>query len=77
MMHLRIISVGVHLCEFVKGLFPRNIRAPSKTSQQQPSTSNDVYGRYMEYTLKTSRPKRSKYIFTFIYFLLCIIITVP
>jgi len=61
-------------CEFVKGLFAGNIPAPPKTFQHQPS--NDVCGTYMEYTLKTSRPKRCKYTFTFIYFLLCSIITV-
>ena len=53
-------------CAFVKKLFVGNIPAPPKTSQQQPSSSNDVCGPYMEYTLKTSRPKR-KYTFTFIY----------
>ena len=52
-------------CEFVKGLFAGNIPAPPKTFQQQPS--NDVCGPYMEYTLKTSRPKRCKYTSTFIY----------
>jgi len=55
-------------CEFVKGLFAGNIPAPSETPQQQPIRSNDVCGPYMEYTLKTLRPKRSKYTFTFIYF---------
>jgi len=54
-------------CEFVKGLFAGNIPAPSETPQQQPIRSNDVCGPYMEYTLKTLRPKRSKYTFTFIY----------
>ena len=63
-------------CEFLKGFFAGNIPAPSETSQQQPSSSYDVCGPYMEYTLKTSRPERSKYTFTFIYFLACIIITV-
>ena len=53
-------------CAFVNKLFVGNIPAPPKTSQQQPSSSNDVCGSYMEYTLKTSRPKR-KYTFTFIY----------
>jgi len=61
-------------CEFVKGLFAGNIPAPPKTFQQQ--LSNDVCGPYMGYTLKPSRPKRCKYTFTFIYFLLCTIITV-
>jgi len=54
-------------CEFVKGLFAGNIPAPPKTSQQQPIRSNDVCGPYMEYTLKSSRPKRCNYKFTFIY----------
>jgi len=53
-------------CAFVKKLFVGNIPAPPKTSQKQPSSSNDVCGSYMEYTLKTSRPKR-KYTCTFIY----------
>ena len=53
-------------CAFVKKLFVGNVPAPPKTSQQQPSSSNDVCGPYMEYKLKTSRPKR-KYTFTFIY----------
>ena len=53
-------------CAFVKKLFVGNIPAPSETTQQQPIRSNDVCGPYMEYTLKTSRPKR-KYTFTFIY----------
>jgi hypothetical protein len=63
-------------CVFVKGLFAGDIRAPSETSQQQRSRSNDVCGPYMECTLKTSRQILCKYIFNFIYFLLCIIITV-
>jgi len=37
-------------CAFVKKLFVGNIPAPPKTSQQQPSSSNDVCGSYMEYT---------------------------
>jgi hypothetical protein len=53
-------------CAFVKMLCVGNIPAPPKTSQQQPSSSNDMCGPHMEYTLKTSRPKR-KYTFTFIY----------
>jgi hypothetical protein len=55
-------------CTFVKGLFVGNIPAPPKTSQQQSSSSNDVCGSYMEYTLKTSRSKHFKYTFSFIYF---------
>jgi hypothetical protein len=54
-------------CAFVKELFVGNIPAPPKTSQQQSSSSNDVCGSYMEYTLKTSCPKRCNYTFTFIY----------
>jgi len=54
-------------CAFVKELLVGNIYAPPKTSQQQPSSSNNVCGSYMEYTLKTSRPERCKYTFTFIY----------
>ena len=57
---------------FVRGLFEENIPAAPKTSQQHTSSINDVCGPYMEYTLKTSRPQRCKYILTFIYFLLCI-----
>ena len=37
-------------CAFVKKLFVGNIPAPPKTSQQQPSSSNDVCGSFMEYT---------------------------
>jgi len=48
-------------------LFAGNIPTPSETPQQQPIKSNDVCGPYMEYTLKTLRPKRSKYTFNFIY----------
>ena len=62
-------------CAFVKELFEGNIPAPPQTSQQQPSSSNDVCGSCMKCTLKTSRPKR-KYTFMFIYFILCMIITV-
>ena len=54
-------------CAFVKGLFVGNIPAPPETSQQQPSSSNDVCGSYMENTLKASHSLRCKYIFTFIY----------
>jgi len=54
-------------CAFVKGLFVGNIPAPPETSQQQPSSSNDVCGSYMGNTLKSSRPERCMYIFTFIY----------
>ena len=65
-------------CGFVNGVFVGNIPAQPETSQQQPTSSYDVSGPYMEYTPKTTRPERCKYIyiFTFIYFLLCIIITV-
>ena len=52
-------------CEFVKGLFAGNI--PASETSQQPSSTYGVCGPYMEYTLKTLRPKRSKYTFTFIY----------
>ena len=52
---------------FVKGLFVGNISAPAETSHQQPSSSYDVCGPYMEYTPKTSRPERCKYIFVFTY----------
>jgi len=54
-------------CAFVKKLFVGNIPAPTKTSQQQRSSGNNVCGSYIEYTLKTLRPKRFKYTFTFIY----------
>jgi hypothetical protein len=54
-------------CAFVKGLFVGNIPALPNTSQQQPSSNNDVCGSYMAYTLKTSRPERCKYTFTFIH----------
>jgi len=47
-------------CAFVKELFVGNIPAQPKTSQKQPSSCNDVCGSYMEYTLKTSRPKPCK-----------------
>ena len=58
-------------------MFVGNIRAPPNTSQQQPSSSNDVCGSHMKCTAQTSRPERCTYIFTFIYFLLCTIIAVP
>jgi hypothetical protein len=65
---------------FVNGVFVGNISAPPKTPRQQPSSSFDVCGLYMEYIPKPTRPERGKYIylrlFTFIYFLLCIIILV-
>ena len=51
---------------FVKGLFVGNITAQPETSQQ-PNSSHNVCGHYMEYTPKISRPERCKYIFTFIY----------
>jgi len=35
-------------CAFVNKLFVGSIPAPPKTSQQQPSSSNDVCGSYME-----------------------------
>jgi len=57
-------------CTFVKWLFVVNIHVPPKTSQQQPSSSDDVCGSCMEYRPNTSRPERCKYIFTFIYSLL-------
>jgi hypothetical protein len=67
-------------CGFVNGVFVWNIPAPSKTPQQQPSNSYEVCGPYTEYIPKTTRSERGKYIylrlFTFIYFLLCIIISV-
>jgi len=63
-------------CAFVEGLFVGNFPAPPNTSQQQPKSNNDVCGPYMEYTPKTSRPERVRYIFTCIYFLLCTIIAV-
>ena len=66
-MHLRTIGRWCPCCAFVKELFVGNIPAPPKTYQQQPSSSNDVCASYMEYTLKTSRPKICKYTFTFIY----------
>ena len=43
-------------CTFVKELFVGNIPAPPETSQQQPSSSNDVCGSHMDNTLRTSRP---------------------
>jgi len=61
-------------CEFVMG-FVGNIPAPAQTSQHQRSSSYDVCVPYMEYTLKSSRPERCKYIFLFIC-VLCIIISV-
>jgi hypothetical protein len=60
-------------CEVIKGLFAGNIPAPLKTPQQQ--LMNNVCGQYIKYILKSSRPKRCNYTFTFIYFLLCTIIT--
>jgi len=54
-------------CAFVKRLFVGNIPAPPKTSQQQPSSRNEVCGFNIEYTLKTSRTEGCRYIFTFIY----------
>jgi len=63
-------------CPFVRRLFVGNIPAPPKTFQQKRSSSNDVCGSCMEYTPNTSRPQRCKYIFTYIYFLLCAIIAV-
>jgi hypothetical protein len=54
-------------CAFVKGLFAGNISALPNTSQQEPSSNNDVCGPYMAYTLKTSRQERCKYTFTFIH----------
>jgi len=62
-------------CKIVKE-FVGNIPAPAETSQQ-PSSSYDVCGPYMEYT-----PKRRVqsvvciYLLLFIYFLLCIILAV-
>jgi hypothetical protein len=56
-------------CAFFKGLFVGNIPATTETTQQQPSSSNDVCGSYMKYTLKTSNPERCKYIFTFYLFM--------
>jgi len=53
--------------EFVKGLFVGNIPALAQTSQQQPSSRNDVCGSHMEDTLKTSRLERCKNIFILIY----------
>jgi hypothetical protein len=47
-------------CAFVKGLFEGKLPAPPKTSKLQPSSSNDVFGSYMEYTLITSRPEHCK-----------------
>jgi len=54
-------------CEFVNGLYVENIPPSSETSQPQPSSSYYVCAPCMEYILKTSRPERCKYIFTFIY----------
>ena len=59
---------------FVKGLFVGNIPAPAETSQQQPSSSYDVCGPYMEYTQKPRvQSVVSIYLLLLIYFLLCII----
>ena len=61
-------------CGYFKGLFVGKIPAPPKKSQLQPSSINDMCGPYMDYTPKTSRPERCKYIFTSIlYFLISII----
>jgi hypothetical protein len=62
-------------CAFVKMLFVGNIPAPPKTSQQQPSSSNDVCGSYMEYTLKHRVQNVSIHLRLFIYVILCMIIT--
>ena len=58
-------------CGFDRDLFVGNIPSQPKTSQQQPYSSNDLCGPYIDYTPKTSRPERCKYIFTFIYFIFC------
>jgi hypothetical protein len=65
-------------CWLVNGVIVENFSARPNTSQQQPSSSNDVCGPYMEYVPKTARPERGKYIYLclFISSYIYIIITV-
>jgi hypothetical protein len=49
------------------GVFVGNISAPLNTSQQQPSSSNDVCVTYMEYIPKTTRPERGKYTYLLLF----------
>jgi len=76
MVHLKTISVGVHLASWLRGCFVGNIPAAAQTSQNRPSSMYGMCGPYMECSLKTSCPERYKciYLLLFIYVLLHIII---
>jgi hypothetical protein len=52
---------------FVNGVFVGNISGPPNTSQQQPSSSIDVCGPYLEYIPKTTRPERGKYMYLLLF----------
>jgi hypothetical protein len=55
-------------CGFVNRVFVGNVSAPPNTSQQQPSSSYDVCGPYMEYIPKTTRPACGKYTYLHLLF---------